>query len=55
MTELIWDGKYDKDGRRVAPTRVALPFQTVETVNAVVGTGRWRFVGTGRDFSRQGS
>jgi len=27
MTELIWDGK------RVAPLRVALPFQTVETVN----------------------
>ena len=33
MTELIWDGKYDKDGRKVAPVRVALPFQTVETVN----------------------
>ncbi|MBA3331392.1 MAG: site-specific DNA-methyltransferase [Actinobacteria bacterium] len=33
MTELIWDGKYDKDGRRVAPLRIALPFQTVETVN----------------------
>jgi adenine-specific DNA-methyltransferase len=33
MTELIWEGKYDKDGRRVAPVRVALPFQTVETVN----------------------
>ena len=33
MTELIWDGKYDKHGRRVAPVRVALPFQTVETVN----------------------
>ena len=33
MTELIWDGKYDKDGRRVAPTQIALPFQTVETVN----------------------
>ena len=32
MTELIWDGKY-KDGKRVAPVRVALPFQTVETVN----------------------
>jgi adenine-specific DNA-methyltransferase len=32
MTELIWDGKY-KDGKRVAPLRVALPFQTVETVN----------------------
>jgi DNA modification methylase len=33
MTELIWDGKYDKDHQRVAPLRVALPFQTVETVN----------------------
>src|SRR5712692_3427236 len=32
-TELIWDGKYDKDGRKVAPLRIALPFQTVETVN----------------------
>jgi adenine specific DNA methylase Mod len=32
MTELIWDGKY-KDGRKTAPLRVALPFQTVETVN----------------------
>jgi len=31
-TELIWDGKY-VDGKRVAPLRVALPFQTVETVN----------------------
>lgn len=33
MTELIWDGKYDKNGARVAPVRVALPFQTVETLN----------------------
>jgi adenine-specific DNA-methyltransferase len=32
-TELIWDGKYDDTGQRVAPLRVALPFQTVETVN----------------------
>jgi adenine-specific DNA-methyltransferase len=32
MTELLWDGKY-KDGKKVAPVRVALPFQTVETVN----------------------
>src|SRR5437016_13277229 len=31
--ELIWDGKYDEAGRRVAPLRVALPFQAVETVN----------------------
>lgn len=33
MTELIWDGKYDEQGRKVAPPRIALPFQTVETVN----------------------
>ncbi len=33
MPELMWDGKYDKDGRRAAPPRIALPFQTVETVN----------------------
>jgi hypothetical protein len=32
-SELVWDGKYDTNGRRVAPLRVALPFQTVETVN----------------------
>ena len=32
-TELIWDGKYDAAGKRIAPLRVALPFQTVETVN----------------------
>lgn len=31
--ELVWEGKYDTNGRRVAPLRVALPFQTVETVN----------------------
>jgi adenine-specific DNA-methyltransferase len=33
MTELIWDGKYDASGKRVAPLRLALPFQTVETIN----------------------
>lgn len=33
MVELIWEGKYDASGKRVAPLRVALPFQTVETVN----------------------
>jgi len=33
VPELIWDGKYDASGKRVAPFRVALPFQTVETVN----------------------
>jgi adenine-specific DNA-methyltransferase len=31
--ELVWDGKYDANGRRVGPLRVTLPFQTVETVN----------------------
>src|SRR3989304_8742107 len=34
MAELTWDGKYDAKGNRVAPLRVKLPFQTVETVNA---------------------
>jgi adenine-specific DNA-methyltransferase len=33
MVELIWDGKYDKDGKRTAPPRLRLPFQTVETIN----------------------
>jgi adenine-specific DNA-methyltransferase len=33
MVELIWNGKYDDHGKRVAPLRVRLPFQTVETVN----------------------
>jgi DNA modification methylase len=33
VPELIWDGKYDAAGRRLTPLRVALPFQTVETVN----------------------
>jgi len=32
MTELIWDGKYI-DGKRQSLVRVALPFQTIETVN----------------------
>jgi adenine-specific DNA-methyltransferase len=35
MTELIWDGKY-KDGKKVSPVRIALPFQTIETVNESV-------------------
>ena len=33
MTELIWEGKYDAQGRKAAPPRIALPFQNVETVN----------------------
>jgi adenine specific DNA methylase Mod len=42
MTELIWDGKYlpdrqaGKDGKKVAPVRIPLPFQTIETVNESV-------------------
>lgn len=32
MTELTWEGKY-KDDRKVTPVRIALPFQTIETVN----------------------
>ena len=32
MTELVWEGKY-KDGKKVPPVRIALPFQTIETVN----------------------
>jgi len=32
MTELTWEGKF-KDGKKVAPVRIALPFQTIETVN----------------------
>ena len=32
-TELVWAGKYDATGRRVAPVRIKLPFQAVETVN----------------------
>jgi adenine-specific DNA-methyltransferase len=33
VAELVWDGKYADGGRKVPPLRVALPFQTVETVN----------------------
>ncbi len=33
MTELRWDGKYDKDGRKTTPVHLALPFQDVETIN----------------------
>jgi adenine specific DNA methylase Mod len=32
MTELIWKGKY-KDGKKTTPIRIALPFQTIETIN----------------------
>ena len=33
MPELIWDGKYDAAGKRVAIPKTPLPFQTIETVN----------------------
>ncbi|MGD0815157.1 MAG: hypothetical protein ABSA83_16280 [Verrucomicrobiota bacterium] len=39
-TELGWEGKYDSAGNRVAPLRVAFPFQTVETVNESTADGR---------------
>ena len=32
-TELVWPGKYDDQGNRVAPERVNLPFQVIETIN----------------------
>jgi adenine specific DNA methylase Mod len=32
MTEVIWEGKY-KDCKKQGPVRIALPFQTIETVN----------------------
>lgn len=32
MTELTWEGKY-KDGKKVGPVRITLPFQTIETIN----------------------
>jgi len=32
MTELVWEGKYT-EAKRQSPVRVALPFQTIETVN----------------------
>ncbi|MFA5728330.1 MAG: site-specific DNA-methyltransferase, partial [Candidatus Neomarinimicrobiota bacterium] len=36
MTELTWEGKYNQDGKKNGPVRIALPFQTVETVNESV-------------------
>ncbi len=33
MVELTWEGKYNAEGKKVAPVRLALPFQDVETVN----------------------
>ncbi len=33
MTELVWGGKYNAEGKKNSPVRLALPFQDVETVN----------------------
>ncbi len=52
MGELIWDGKYDAvTGKRVASPRIALPFQTVETVNESAQERQRQFdlFSTGRD------
>ena len=51
--ELIWEGKYDAAGRRVAPLRVALPFQTVETVNESAQDRQTQLCSSGRDFARR--
>ena len=32
MSELIWDSKYDVNGKKVASQRTALPFRTIETI-----------------------
>ena len=48
MVELIWDGKYDAQGRRVAPLRLKLPFQTVETVNESTETRQRSLFGPAR-------
>jgi hypothetical protein len=33
MVELIWDGKYDSNGKQTAPPRLKLPSQIVEMIN----------------------
>ena len=33
MVEVIWEGKLDKAGAKVAPVKIALSLQTVETIN----------------------
>jgi adenine specific DNA methylase Mod len=51
LVELIWEGKYDADHKRVAPLRIALPFQDVETVNESAQQRQTQFdlFATGRD------
>jgi len=44
MTEPIWDGKYDDKGRKVAPPRIALPFQTVARLAKPADPGRQEIV-----------
>ncbi|MFQ3609348.1 MAG: site-specific DNA-methyltransferase, partial [Chloroherpetonaceae bacterium] len=33
MTELLWDGKYDATGKKAAPLKLPLQFQTVEIIS----------------------
>jgi len=33
LVELVWERKYDTSGAKTAPVSVALPFQTIETLN----------------------
>ena len=33
LVDLVWDRKYDNSGAKSAPVSVALPFQTIETLN----------------------
>ena len=33
LVEIVWKGKYDDAGRKVPPTKIQLPLQTIETVN----------------------
>ena len=40
MTELLWEGKYDKDGKKVAAPRIVPSFQAVETVNESAVDGK---------------
>ena len=40
MVELTWQGKYDAGGKRAAPLRGQLPFQTVETVKRELDQGQ---------------
>lgn len=31
--DLVWDKKFDESGNKIAPLQIALPFQTIETLN----------------------